>query len=82
MVEKLKSPKPSKIKGSHSGRMLWFLSMRFRFNSHRKIRSYIIETDMPLQDLWQCDPSILEKTLINKKTPKIKIETFLFYDRN
>lgn len=53
MVDKLADPNPEKGKyKSHLGQTLWALHMRFRMNSHRKIKSYVIKYDGSEDDIW------------------------------
>ena len=60
MVEKLSSNSPS-TSGKQLGRILHMLHMRYRMNSHRKIKSYILEYSGSADDIWDNAKYVIKK---------------------
>jgi hypothetical protein len=70
MIEKLSDPAPEKNKyKSELGKVLWALNLRFRMNSHRKIKSYLINYEGSEDDIWaafKASPKNMKKLIKEK----------------
>lgn len=61
IVNKLCQEENSKNTNLELSKILFFLKFRFRCNSHRRIKSYLLEYDGQEQDIWDHEKFIIKK---------------------